>query len=119
MESRAFNAADFYTIDELAEQLAITTNAIMLWRQSGKIPGKAVVKYRETLYFRCDVIDPLIDAGALLPEEINEQNPPHDSDELKRNRAVALLPFHFDRYMDFFLRRQAGIVETSRERTMF
>ncbi len=102
--SNDFHEHDYYTTTELAELLGVNRSTIFLWRTDGRIPASAVRKFRDRFYFRCDIIDPMIDAGVL----VDADDPPHDFAGLKHFRNVALLPFHFDRYMDMFLRRQAG-----------
>ena len=99
-----FHEHDYYTTTELAEQLGVDRSTIVQWRIGGRIPASAVIKFRNKFYFRCDIIDPMIDAG----EFVDADDPPHDFEGFKHFRNVSLLPYHFDRYRDLFLRRQAG-----------
>ncbi len=54
--SNEFHEHDYYTTTELAEQLGVNKSTIALWRISGRIPASAVTKFRNTFYFRCDII---------------------------------------------------------------
>ncbi len=102
---------DHYTTAELVEQLGVARGTIDTWRRSGKIPIAVVMKRKGRFYFHCKIIDMMIDAGLLEPDVPQKQTQPEDNENfagLKRHKNVALLPFHFNRYMDMYLRRQAG-----------
>lgn len=117
MISESFCEQDYYSTGELADELGVSATLLSKWCRKGKIPPEAFVKRGRTLWYRRDVIDPLINAGMLDPEPQGGLRPSDDPrpEELIEHGNLALLPEHFERYRAFRERKEAGILDASQQ----
>jgi hypothetical protein len=107
-----FRECDWYSAAEMCELLGIKDRTLRLWKRTGRIPSEAILRHGpyNVFWYRCDVIDPLIDAGALGKQDSLSLSEIEPQEELIRLENFELLPEHYERCKVFHERYKAGIL---------